>query len=218
MATKTRQRPTPQPEGRSIPIAGIAFGVIGLILVLAIVLTGGDSDGETRFGEVAVDGAALPIFPTGGYPTFADDPAFGSTIPTITGEDLAGEPMTIGAEGGPRAIAFLAHWCNHCQAEVPRVTEWVEATGGVDGVEIVSVTTSMDPVRGNFPPDEWLEDEGWPADVMRDDENGAAHFAYGAGGFPYWVFVNGNGEVVARTAGQLEIETLQALMVLARDA
>jgi thiol-disulfide isomerase/thioredoxin len=214
--SKSRQAAS-EPPKKSFPIVPVVFVAIGAILVAAIVFTGGDSDAGPQFGDVELSGAALARYPASGFATIAEDPALGETIPTVTGSDLDGNEMTISADGTPKAIAFLAHWCNHCQAEVPRVTEWIDETGGVDGVELVAVTTSIDSVRGNYPPDKWLRDENWPAPTMRDDQGNSAHLSYGGGGFPYWVFVNGDGQVVARTAGQTDIGTLQGLMGLARD-
>ncbi len=213
---KSRQ-PAPEPAKRSFPIVPVVFGVIAVILVGAIVFTGGESESGPQFGDIELEGAALPLYPSSGFQTIAEDPALGETIPSVSGVDIDGNDLTISADGTPKAIAFLAHWCNHCQAEVPRVTEWIEQTGGVEGVDLVAVTTSINSVRGNYPPDQWLRDENWPAPTLRDDQGNSTHLAFGAGGFPYWVFVNGSGEVVARTAGQTDIGTLQALMGLARD-
>jgi thiol-disulfide isomerase/thioredoxin len=224
MATTNKQRATrstraqgsgDQSSKRSIPIVAIAFVAIAAILVLAIVLTGGEADAGPQTGDVTVEGQALPVYPSQGFANLGDDPAIGQTIPSLSGVDLDGNPMSIGPGDGPMGIAFLAHWCGHCQAEVPRVAEWVAGGGGVEGVELMAVTTSIDRLRDNYPPDAWLEREDWPAPTMRDDEQGSAHFAYGAGGFPFWVFVNADGEVVARTAGQLDTPTLEGLLTLA---
>jgi len=221
MTATRKQRPagarSPESEKGGVPIVGIVFGVVAVILVAAIVLTGGGTDEEARYGTVEVIGENLAPYPVN-LASIGDDPAIGSTIPTLDGEDLEGNAMSVSADGVAQGIVFLAHWCDHCQAEVPRVTDWIETTGGMEGVDIVSVTTSINPLRDNFPPDKWLERENWPADVLLDDEAGTAHVAFGAGGFPYWVFVDAGGKVVARTAGQLDIPTLEAFLALARDA
>ena len=215
-SSKSRSAKSSAAPKRNIPVLGIVFVGIALIVVAAVVFTGGSSDTPEQTAPVEVVGDPLDLYPQGvASPT--DDPAVGSEIPTLNGVNLDGGDMTISADGTPKGIAFLAHWCSHCQEEVPRVTEWVETTGGVDGVELVAVTTSIDSVRDNYPPDEWLREEGWPAETMRDDENGSAHLAYGGGGFPYWVFVNADGEVVGRTAGQLDSATLEAFLTLARE-
>ena len=53
------------------------------------------------------------------------DPAIGKTVPTLTGKSVYdGGAVTIGPDTGggkPQVIVFVAHWCPHCQAEVPRL-------------------------------------------------------------------------------------------------
>jgi hypothetical protein len=80
-------------------------------------------------------------------------------------------------------------------------------------VKIVSVATSINSARENYPPSEWLEREGWTTPVIKDDFDNTLHSAFGAGGFPYWVFLNGDGTVAARTTGQTDITTLQQIML-----
>ena len=49
------------------------------------------------------------------------------TVPTLTGQSLFdGSAMTIAPTGKPMAVVYLAHWCPHCQAEVPRIVELAE--------------------------------------------------------------------------------------------
>lgn len=203
--TTRRVVEAPKPK-RNIPIVGIAFGAIAILLVAAVTLTGDVGPGSET-GEPVVDGTFLPIFssPQG-------DPAVGLTAPTVTGESLAGETISVGPTGSPTAIVFLAHWCSHCQAEAPRVQAWLDGGGGVDGVEILSVSTSVNSARGNYPPSSWLNGLGWEADVLKDDTDNTAHSAYGAGGFPYWVFLNADGTVASRSSGQLDIPTLEGFM------
>ncbi|HEX6254847.1 MAG TPA: TlpA disulfide reductase family protein [Euzebyales bacterium] len=147
--------------------------------------------------EATASGEALPPLAQGG-----SDPAVGSDAPELTGQTLDGESMTIEpGDGTPKAIAFLAHWCPHCQREVPTVTQWVEDGGLPEGVELVGVTTGIDRNRPNFPPQDWLEREEWPAETMVDGNNTAAQ-AYGLTNYPYWVLVDGDGQVVLRWSGE----------------
>lgn len=118
-------------------------------------------------------------------------------------------------------IAFLAHWCPHCQAEVPRLVELADAQGDLDGVELVAVATRSDDRRPQFPPGEWLAGEDWPGRVMVDsdaapDEAPAALAAYGVSSFPFLVAVDADGEVVARAAGEQGTDGLRALFEAAR--
>ena len=119
----------------------------------------GTGDGtlvEETAGPVEVTGQTLPRFTA-----TEGDPAIGSPIPTLTGTGIDGEPMTIAADDGPALVLFVAHWCPHCQREVPVVQEWVDAGNLPDDVALVTVSTSIDPSRPNYPPSAWLADEGW---------------------------------------------------------
>jgi thiol-disulfide isomerase/thioredoxin len=206
---------------RRFPLLPIVFVVVAGLLVAAVLLTGGndefdpDPDAPDEFGAPTVTGEPLPAFPNPAPTSPVSDPAFGASIPAVTGADFAGNPVEIAADGTAKGIVFLAHWCSHCQAEVPRVTEWLAETGGVPGTEIVAVATAMDRTQNNYPPSSWLAREEWPAPTLTDDASGSVHQAFGGGGFPYWVFVDSQGRVVARTAGELDVATLQTLLTAA---
>ncbi len=118
-------------------------------------------------------------------------------------------------------IAFLAHWCPHCQAEVPRLVDVADADGTVDGVALAAVATASSPERPNYPPGPWLADEGWPGPVMVDSEVEAADrlptaaAAYGESGFPFLVAVDADGTVVARASGEKDEDSLRDFFALA---
>ena len=185
-------------------ILGIVGGVIVLLLMLAIVFDAGP-EGET--GQPVLTGEGLPRFEA-----TQNDSAIGLPAPEVTGEGVAGGTVDIDPGGTPVALVFLAHWCSHCQAEVPRVQQWLDAGGGVDGVEIIGVSTAINSARDNYPPSQWLEREGWAAPVLKDDPDGTVHATFGGGGFPYWVFVDADGNVAARSSGELDIATLEQFM------
>lgn len=194
----------PKPK-RQIPVVGLTFSVIAILLVAAVLLTG--SAGGSEAGEPTFEGESLPVFES-----TTNDAAVGLQAPTIAGLDFDGNEVALEPDGTPTALVFLAHWCSHCQAEVPRVQSWLDSGGGVDGVQIVSVATSINSARDNYPPSEWLEREEWTSPVIRDDTENTLHSSFGAGGFPYWIFLNGDGTVAARTTGELDIATLEQIM------
>ncbi|QGG94724.1 TlpA family protein disulfide reductase [Actinomarinicola tropica] len=168
-------------------------------------------EGAPSTADVEVSGEPLAFLFDG------DDPAIGETAPELAGTSLTGEPMEIRHDGTPRIVVFVAHWCPHCQAEVPVVVDWLGDGGLPDDVELVAVSTAVDEARDNFPPAEWLEREGWAVPTLVDTEDGAAHLAYGAGGFPYFVVLDGDGRVVLRSAGERSPDGLDELVELARD-
>jgi thiol-disulfide isomerase/thioredoxin len=191
---------------RKIPWIGIVFGVVAVALVAAIVFSSDEAIGS-EFGDVEIEGEALAPFAPGGA-----DPAVGAPAPEFSGVDFDGETVVVENDGTAKAIVFLAHWCPHCQAEVPRVQAWIDGGGGVDGVELYSVSTSMSTGQPNHPPSEWLDREGWTVPVVRDNEDSDLLSSFGGSAFPFYVFVNADGTVAGRTSGELDISTLEAAM------
>jgi thiol-disulfide isomerase/thioredoxin len=151
-----------------------------------------------------VTGNPLPDFQN---PTA--DSAVGLPAPLVTGSGFDGKPAAIAANGKPKVVLFLAHWCPHCQATVPVVQAWVNAGGLPSGVDLVSVVTSISSAAPNYPPDAWLAREGWTVPVIVDPDNAVAH-AYGLPAFPYWTFIAGDGTIRARLVGELKIADLEA--------
>ena len=152
-------------------------------------------------GAPVITGNSLPVFQS---PT--DDPAVGTVIPTVTSSTAS-----IELDGTAKVLLFLAHWCPHCQAEVPLVQDWVDAGNLPADVELISISTSIDPNRPNYPPQDWLAREGWTAPVITD-ESGAVADAYGLSAFPYWVFVNADGTVAGRLTGELTTDQLDQIV------
>ena len=212
-ASATRRRGAKQSRTPYFVIAAIAAAVL-VALVVALAAGGGDGDDAATdrgdadpatTGTVTVSGNPLPQFSE-----TAGDPAVGMTLPTLEGNDQSGAPMTIGADGRPTMIMFVAHWCPHCQREVPVVQQWVDDGSLPEGVDLVSVSTAIDPNRPNYPPDAWLADEGWTAPVLVDADNSAAQ-AVGLSAYPFFVAIDGNGNVVLRTTGELTTDQLDAI-------
>jgi thiol-disulfide isomerase/thioredoxin len=139
------------------------------------------------------------------------DPALGKTAPTLQGYTLAGAPINIqpGANGKPTLVVFLAHWCPHCNAEVPRLNEWRDKGLVPADLRVVGVTTSSRKDQANWPPSNWINDMKWQFEVMADSEENDAAFAYGVDGFPFMVLVNGQGKVVSRHSGEMEVGEIQ---------
>jgi cytochrome c biogenesis protein CcmG/thiol:disulfide interchange protein DsbE len=212
------RQPTPAPAGSRT----VAFVVGGIILVsvlalVAIVATSGSDDdadqaGLTQQGEVEVQGPGLPAH--GGEP----DAAVGATIPTVVGQSFDGSPVTIAADAGPQLLVFLAHWCPHCQAEVPGLVEQMAGGTTIAGTEVIGVATGTDESAPNYPPSAWLESEGWSAPVLADDVGGHTSEAFGLSGFPYFVAVTADGTVAARSSGELTQDEVTALALAAQGS
>lgn len=155
-------------------------------------------------GTVHITGTVLPPFRDA-----SDDPAVGAAAPTVTGTTFAGDAVSIGE--GPTLLVFIAHWCPHCQREVPRLVDWFG--GGVPGgASIQAVATSISADRPNYPPSSWLTREHWTFPTLVDDADSTAAQAYGLTAFPYFVGIDANGKVVARQSGELDRDGVDALL------
>ena len=132
------------------------------------------------------------------------DPAMETVAPAFAATTFGGvEVSVLPGNGTAKVIGFFAHWCPHCQRELPRITNWLAANQLPAGVEVIAVSTAVDSGRGNYPPSAWFEEEQWPAVAVRDSESNEIGEAYGLRGFPYIVAVDADGRVVARVSGEL---------------
>ena len=125
------------------------------------------------------------------------------------------QPGDVAGSGEPTLVAFVAHWCPHCQVELPVIVDLM-AGGDLDGVRTVAVLTGTDERRPNFPPVAWLEREGWTGEILLDDESATAARSYGLSSYPFLVFLDGEGTVVARTQGEVPADDIVALADAAR--
>ena len=171
----------------------------------------------TAAGAGNATGAATPApaVPAGFLPRYSNqgpDQAIGMELSFVEGPDAYSEAMlTIDpADGTKRVWMIWAHWCPYCQEELPVLNAWwPEASAGYPSAEFVTVTTSMDPSRGN-PLEPYLESSQFSFPVVADtDTKIAAQF--GVNAFPFWVVTDGDGTVLFRGAGALGIDTVEQL-------
>jgi thiol-disulfide isomerase/thioredoxin len=213
-ATKRRERErvVRRRHLRSVAIGAAVAVVLAVVFVVAALLGGEGGSSPTgalptQTGAVSVQGRALADFPESGQ-----DQAIGQPAPDLGGSSFDGTPVKITNDGTPKLIVFLAHWCPHCQAEVPRIVSLQERGALPASVRIYAVSTGVNPDYANYPPSAWLERERWTSPVLRDDENGSAARAYGLTGYPMIVFVDRHGAVVARTSGEQMDQTILNLL------
>ena len=201
--------PKSAPAKKKLPIVPIVIGVVAVAAVAAIAFTMLGSDDKvdpTKDGEsapVTVTGDPLPPFTTEAH---NDSP--GGAAPVLHGKNFAGEDVTIPADNGKaKAIFFVAHWCPHCQREIPNLASWLENNELPDNVEIAFVSTlvTQNGTTANYPPSKWLADNGF-ADyptIADTKDSTPAYEAYGAGGLPFIVFLDADNNVLLRTEGEL---------------
>lgn len=152
----------------------------------------------TEFGTVAVTGQPLAKLGVAGTP----DGAVGAKAPVAVGQRFDGKPITLSAAGKPTVILFLAHWCPHCNREVPALVQQWQQHGLPKGVQLLSVTTGSDENAPNWPPSQWIADEHWPVPVLADSQAEDAASAYGLPGYPFFVMLKPDGTVFFRHSGE----------------
>ena len=206
----------------------IALGVVVLVVAGIVVFAGGDDDkGSVTPGTDDTSLSSLPdsqpVTVTGdALPSFAQtegDSAIGLTAPVLSGLDFQGDSVVIDAakEGQAYMVVFLAHWCPHCNDEMPILLAWKKTGGVPDEVKVVGIATAVDPNAANYPPAEWFSNKGWSWPVMVDESQGnqgagKAASTYGATGWPYFVIVGADGKVKVRVSGEVEATELQTIV------
>ena len=152
--------------------------------------------------------------PAGFLPRFdrnTADSALGLELGQIEGIDGYTEQLVNvdPADGTRRIWMVWAHWCPFCQQEMPLLSDWYPTIEDRYNTELVTVSTNIDPSRGN-PLNEYLVAEQFPFQVVVDAESDLA-VKMGVSAFPFWVITDGNGEVLLRTTGLLQIEQIENL-------
>jgi cytochrome c biogenesis protein CcmG, thiol:disulfide interchange protein DsbE len=212
-AASHRTPATAGPRRSLVPIIGVALVAI-VAIAIALLASGGDDsgDGDTlATAGITVRGEPLPDLAGAG-----SDPAVGMTAPSLEGVSPLGTPVDVDFDRAePTLLAFLAHWCPHCQAELPNLVTLAEQ-GELDDLRPVVVLTGTDSAAPNYPPGDWVDREDWDGPVILDDEAYSAGRAYGLGGYPYLVLVDADGAVIARASGALGMEGLLTFIAQAR--
>jgi thiol-disulfide isomerase/thioredoxin len=200
-------------------------------------LQAGIADTGTRVGDVESQLGDLDVWLTAvlgssftdAIPANGDLPPFedttndlavlaAMTLPTIEGPEYgSGTTVTYRPNDGiARVWLAWAHWCPHCQAELPELATWYEENADrYPGIELVTVSTSIDESRDN-PLLPYLEESAFPFPVIID-EDGTQGSHLGATVFPFWVVTDGDGAVLVRLGGELDISQVDAIFTQLAD-
>ena len=206
-AQKRRLQQQPRTNPMWLVAGGVALVVVVAAVIALALASSQPSVAEPAQAAVVVSGTPLPAYASG-----QTDQAIGMPLPTLQGTDIDGLPMTIQADGRAKVIVVLAHWCPHCQGELPHLVEWLASDPLPDGVDLIGLSSEIDPARPNYPPSAWLAREGWTQPTMNDDAASTAYGALGHLATPGWVFVSADGTVYGRTTGELATDTLDQII------
>lgn len=180
------------------------------------VAPGADAGGATtapagQGGEIAeswpvtLTGAPLPD-----KPESDPDPAVGTKAPGLSGFSFDGTPVVVDPSKGPVMLVFLAHWCPHCNREVPQLNEWRDSGEVPEGLQVIAVTTAVRADAPHYPPSTWITEEmGWTWPVLADSPTNEAALAFGVSGFPFSVILDTDGTVLGRASGELGLDGIE---------
>jgi hypothetical protein len=166
-----------------------------------------DAGAAPAYGVVTVSGDALPPLQDG-----VADAAVGLPMPEISGIDFDGNALTIADNGKAKLIVALAHWCPHCNNELPVLRDWYASAAIPDTVEVFSLTVFTDPTRASYPPSTWLRQADWNLPLIADDEARTIATTLGIPAVPFWLLVGADGTVAARFTGGLSADQLDSLL------
>lgn len=182
-------------------------------------LAGDVDDVENSLAAAGTTASPAPVaesLPDGALPPFdpnqPNDAALGLQLGTVSGTEYysATAASIDPADDTPRVWLIWAHWCPHCQNELPAVSEWYEARAAdYPDIELVTISTAIDPSRDN-PLEPYLEESQFPFPVLVD-ENTTIAAQIGASAFPFWMVTDGEGTVLVRIPGAIGIETVEQI-------
>ena len=166
------------------------------------------TDTDPRTADVELEGEPLPAMSANGPnadPT--TDDAYGLVAPTVTGTDFEGNEITIEPDGRAKVIYFVAHWCPHCQNEVPLIQSLIDEGLQPNEIDIYAVSTAYRPEAAPDPR-QWLLDEGFQPPTIRDSDSNEAFTAFAGNGFPYAVYLDSEHQVIGRTVGSVDRQAM----------
>lgn len=211
--TAAQTKDVPQETGPRFSRGTIIGSVIAVVVIAAIVALevstqGYEEGGLPQYQEVSVTGSLLPPLVNPGE----GDTAVGLEAPVLEGLDWNANALSTAPNGDPSLVMFITHWCPHCQADVPVVQDIIDSGDAPADLNLYAVATSTDETRPNYPPTRWLEGEGWTVPTMLDDRTNTAGASFGLTAYPYWVVLDGAGNVVTRLSGELGRDAILNVM------
>ncbi len=189
---------------RAIPALLFASGAVALAAWLA--LRGSGDAGITPSG-VTIERARLLDLPPGlGNEGASAGVEIGDAARDFEGMAPDGKRTRLSdLRGRAVAINFWATWCASCLTEMPMLRDVQKGLGGPDVIEVVAVNAG-ERVDDVIP---FLDQLDAPEMRVVMDPTTAVTDGYGVYGLPLTVFVDADGVIRAKYAGQLDEELAQ---------
>jgi thiol-disulfide isomerase/thioredoxin len=168
------------------------------IAVIAVVLVGGVA--AVVIASMTKDSASSG--PSGSAATTA--PAQRQPAPALSGTDMiTGQQVNLAdMKGKPTMVVAWAHWCPHCQKELPQIQQVSQDTK--DKYNFITFTTSAQPGQGPEgyqDPQQFIDTVGLTIPVI-DDADGSIAKAWGVQGFPSIWVLDSQGRIAEKASGE----------------
>ncbi len=192
---------------RAVPAALVAGAAIAAALWFGL--------REREGGGVATSGVPIEraqLLDTPAAPDSSVGVDIGAVARDFTAMSPDGATLRLSdLRGRPVAVNFWATWCTSCFAELPLLRDLQARMGGRGAFEVVAVNTG-EGVDDVLP---FLQQLDAPDFRVVMDPTAAVADAYGVYGLPLTVFVDADGVVRARYAGQLDEELAERYIAAA---
>ena len=106
--------------------------------------------------------------------------------------------------GKPIVVNFWATWCGYCKVEMP---DFHKAYLAYPDVVFLMVNVTDGVYETKEKADAYVAQEGFTFDIYYDAA-GLAQSAYRISGYPTTIFINAQGDVVAKEVGAISYDTL----------
>ncbi len=206
------------PASNSNKLFIIGIVVIVVLGLLAIFLLRPASGLGNQVQSVKITGDKLSPFVKDRAGNITSETAIGKKAPEVSGKNFDGDTVEIKNDGKAKLVVFLAHWCPHCQNELPKLVAYLKENSLPDNVEVIGVATGTDTGKANFGPEAWFKKENVNFTTMADDKNFSVGEAFGLLGFPYFVAIDKDGNVVGRDSGEITCASMDPLIKLINQA
>lgn len=124
-------------------------------------------------------------------------------LPPVSGQDLAGAPVSFQDVKGPYIVNVWATWCTPCRAEHPVLMKLKEQGVPVLGVLHMDSNDKSDPAAAIDRANVLLSREGDPFQIQVADPLGNISLDLGIAGVPESFIVDGGGMIVKTIRGPL---------------
>jgi len=138
-----------------------------------------------------------------------------STLPTFTLKDLNGQPQSSTQwQGKPLVVNFWASWCQPCRREIPLLNQLAQQPS-LPSTQVVGIAIDFTEDVQKFAKDTPIQ---YPVLIGEDDGvELARQFGVEALAFPFTVFVDSHGNLLALRMGELHPDQLTKTLKLMGD-